>query len=493
VSYAPDDFAPAQEVRSELPPFAVAPHWVTFSVSGNAARLYNLYAAHGSGDSMSDRVVWPTLDDLAEMMGLSRGDKVTPYMRELEKAKAIEVEKVRSKDKLRWRYRITVKVTPPEGYDGPLSTADWYARHRPEYADRGAKSSISAGHPQHPENGGSQDPVSGGLQAPAEGVGSKTNINKNNSKNTDAAPSARSAADARRASTGSSARAREGGSAASSGAKAPKKSRRLSSYEAKEIRAIEAAYPSELRALLPKYRPDVVRDAMLDALALGTPYCRTGEELGARVDRRWYTWHLAREADTTTGGKGLKSPVGALVTMLRHTDCPNPRCEDGTVIETGERCKACVQRKAERRAAHRAGRAAGKTVPAARSDKKAEPMWECVDCRAPSRGRASEDGLCRECRTEAAAAAQVVAATRARWAQERDEAERAGWLKLLEEAYAEHERREAERAQVNAVARAQAEHAQTEAEERARLRAQVAEEHPYLLQYSQGPASPSTC
>lgn len=120
-------------------------------------------------------------------------------------------------------------------------------------------------------------------------------------------------------------------------------------------------------------------------------------------------------------------------------------------------------------------------------------MWECVDCRAPSRGRASEDGLCRECRTEAAAAAQVVAATRARWAQERDEAERAGWLKLLEEAYAEHERREAERAQVNAVARAQAEHAQTEAEERARLRAQVAEEHPYLLQYSQGPASPSTC
>lgn len=254
----------------------------------------------------------------------------------------------------------------------------------------------------------------------------------------------------------------------------------MSKYEADAIKAVEAAYPADLRALMPKYRPAVVRDAILDALALGTPSCRTGEELARRVDRRWYTWGFARKADTAAGGEGIKSAVGALVSLLRHTDCPNERCEDGTVIDTAEPCEPCAQRKADRRAARKA-----KTVPAQRSGAPAEPWWQCAECRDPAKGTAPDDGLCVTCRTEVRAAVDAVAALEARWTREREETERAGWAALLDEAYALHEEFEAERLEREERARAAAERKRLEAEETARLRAQLAAENPEMAQYAQ--------
>jgi hypothetical protein len=414
VTYAPQDFAPEQEVRSELPPFAVAPHWVTFSVSGNATKLYNLYAAHGSGDSLNNRVVYPTLDDLAEMMHLSRGDKVTPYMRELEKAGAIVVEKRRTHDGLRWRYRITVKLMPPEDYEGPMSTGDWYARYRPEYAERHAKSSIPAGQPRHPENRGfgsgqaeknAKSGISAGQPEQPENRAfeqhenrdrSKTNLNNNNFKDHEA-PSARSAADAGGSTSGSRGRASVSGVAASGGARAPKKSsspgksksgKRMSRVQSAAVRAVEETWPRELAALLPRYRPDVIRDAILDALD-----SRSVGQLAARIERRWVA-HGYADALLSAEGKGISSPVGVAVALVRPTPgCRDLMCEDGTILDTGVGCRACSEREVERRGRGGVPRQVGKAPGG---------VWECEipTCRTAGSGPPPDDGLCPSCHDE---------------------------------------------------------------------------------------------
>jgi len=323
------------------------------------------------------------------------------------------------------------------------------------------------------------------LQHPPEGVRRRTNLKNNKPKKTQA-PSARSAADARRATTGSSAHARNSGCAAPAGATAPPKSRRLSKDQATQLRAIEAEFPQELRELLPKYRPEVIRDTMLAALAANTPRSRTGVQVGARVARRWYAWGFSAKADSASGGEGLKSVVGALVAMLKETDCSHPRCEDGTVIDTDEPCQDCARRTTDRRAAHRAGN----VVPAQRFGGTPTPMWECSQCGAPGSGAPPEQGVCKACRAEAAAAEEAVAALQIRWNREHEAAERAGWLNLLEEAYAERRQRECEQAEceqaeADEAACAQAASELAYAQETARLRAQVAAQNPELVPYAQ--------
>ncbi|GAA0454450.1 helix-turn-helix domain-containing protein [Streptomyces olivaceiscleroticus] len=297
------------------------------------------------------------------------------------------------------------------------------------------------------------------------------------------APAARAAGDARRASAGSSAREAKSGSAASGGAKAPKKSSgagkagkarvRMSREQASAVATVEAAWPAELAALLPKYRPEVLRDTILDALDGG----RSAEQVAERVRRRWTAHGYA--ADVLPGGKGLSSPVGVAVGLVRpSTDCPDPMCEDGITIHTGDACAKCAQRRIDRKADRRQGR-----VPGPREDQPAQAWWVCEnpDCEKPGKGERPQDGLCRSCREEL----QVVTGRlAAKLTADEAEAEARNRELLLEEAYAEHDVREREAAERHATAGREHQQ-QAIAKEQQRLREELLRQHPELAAYAQ--------
>ncbi|MFI1452123.1 hypothetical protein [Streptomyces virginiae] len=318
----------------------------------------------------------------------------------------------------------------------------------------------------------------------------------------DQAPAARAAGDARRASAGSSARGSAGGSAASDGAGAPHQGSRsgkagktggtrMSAERAAAVATVEAAWPEGLAALLPKYRPVVIRDTILAALDGG----RTAEQLAERVRRRW--WNHGYAMDAAEGGKGLGSAVGVAVGLVRpSTDCPDPACEDGARIQFGPRdvCPKCEERRAERRALRRQG-----IVPGPREAGPAPVWWDCEGttpegrrCEATGKGTRPEHGLCWVCHDRAEA--EVIERATADLRAERDaeyaaQAERAKaaakWAQMLNDAYAEHAEREAAKDAAFRARRA------AEAEETRRLREQLAAEHPELAAYVQQPEQPA--
>lgn len=235
------------------------------------------------------------------------------------------------------------------------------------------------------------------------------------------APSARSALGARSASPAGSRGSRGGGCAASNNnparsddeggaaVAAPAKSRKPGHTRAQldQARAVCAQFPAELGVKL----VPVLTDAILQALSGDVPGAdRTVEQLGARIEQRWNHHGYA----TRFYASELVSPVGAAVAMVRplaagdRFGCADPRCEAGVSVDTGEECRACVQRAADRRAQHAADRqaaepgngAAERSVPAPRGP--APQWWECAECAAPGRGSAPTDGLCASCRAPAA-------------------------------------------------------------------------------------------
>ena len=232
------------------------------------------------------------------------------------------------------------------------------------------------------------------------------------------APSARSAADARRASTGSSVREAAGGYAASakdepspseqddtarprSGAKnrGSKLRRKHTAAERTAALAVRRFFPQELNA------PDVpaLTDAILEAMAAGRPESRTVEQLGARVGRRWYGHGWARRI---ADGERIEHPVGVAIDLVRtygpkdKWGCSNPRCEDRADADTDEECRVCPERLADRRQDRTAVGGSGKlsAEPARRSAGTAD-FRECA-CRNPI-PKGSSDHLCRDCRKQA--------------------------------------------------------------------------------------------
>ncbi|MGV9814739.1 hypothetical protein ACWDTQ_22900 [Streptomyces cellulosae] len=236
----------------------------------------------------------------------------------------------------------------------------------------------------------------------------KKNTKKKTKEQEHQAPSARSAPDgARSAPTagGSTSGSREAilsGSAAPSDADASQKQpatskkpqvkgsssgKRMSRKQADAVRAVEASWPQELAALLPQYRPPVLRDAILEALDARTP-----DQLKLRIERRW-NLHFANDA-LSAEGRGLERPVGVAVALVA-VRCPDPMCEDGRIIDTGADCRVCEQRGVDRKARRGLPR-----------QQAAGQLWECEipSCRKPSRGEKPEDGLCDDCRAEMQAA-----------------------------------------------------------------------------------------
>lgn len=254
----------------------------------------------------------------------------------------------------------------------------------------------------------------------------------------------------------------------------------MTADQAAALATVEAAWPEALAALLPKYRPAVIRDAVLTALDGG----RTGEQLAERVRRRW--WEHGYATAAAEGGEGIGSAVGVAVGLVRAPqDCPDPMCEDGARIQFGPRdvCPKCEQRRDERRALRRQG-----IVPGPREAGAAPVWWDCAGdgCTRTGKGPQPEDGLCWACHDQAQAeeAERAFASLRAdadaEYAAQAARARVAAkWGEMLDAAYAEHGERNAVR---NAEGRARRE---AEAEATRRLREQLAAEHPELAAYSQ--------
>jgi hypothetical protein len=231
------------------------------------------------------------------------------------------------------------------------------------------------------------------------------------------APSARSAGDARRASAGSSVREAEGGCAAS-GKDEPSPSQeddtaraRTGKNRSSKLRrkhtvaertaalAVRRFFPQELDV------PDIpaVTDAILEALAAGRPETRTVEQLGARIDRRWYVHGWARRLEA---GEKIEQPVGVAIDLVRaygrgdKWGCANSRCEDGADVDTGEECRVCPERLADRKKGRKAvGDSAEPSAASTRRAKESGGFRECA-CRNPI-PKGSSDHLCRVCRKRA--------------------------------------------------------------------------------------------
>lgn len=118
-----DDARPANE-----PPFTQAPDWMlTAPLSMQARMLYWALLAHVNRSRGDDRC-WPSMDALAEMLGLKNRQSVARYVRELEAFGAIEVE--RNPSSTRRQYVYVVRQQPPAEFTGSVSIAGWHrARH----------------------------------------------------------------------------------------------------------------------------------------------------------------------------------------------------------------------------------------------------------------------------------------------------------------------------------------------------------------------------
>lgn len=217
-------------------------------------------------------------------------------------------------------------------------------------------------------------------------------------------PSARSAGDVRRTSSSGSSDA-EGGSGSAAAAKesessdqedgtagvpGQRKGPELSREQMAAVRAVEALLPPVLLALLPHQQfPSVNRPAVLQALE-----SRTLEQLRERIARRWVAYGYE---PALYDGK-LTHPIGAALELIRPPRyCPDLSCEDGTMVDTGAECRACL----ERRAARRAARAAGQLVPSSSGGAGSMRMPECVICQAPFPGQVPDSGECLGCQKEA--------------------------------------------------------------------------------------------
>ncbi|MFE7442394.1 hypothetical protein ACFU7X_18305 [Streptomyces chartreusis] len=262
-------------------------------------------------------------------------------------------------------------------------------------------------------------------------------------------------------------------------AKKKQQGKRLSKEQAAALQMVKDAFPEQLRAVMPTtYLPQVLRDTILQALDSRTP-----DVLVDRVQRRW--WAHGYEAAAAPGGKGIGSAVGVAVALVRpSTDCPEPLCEDGVILDKHVKCRACEQRRENRRADRINGVPSQRGGPAGQ----APDRWTCVDCHTIGRGEGPEDGRCRDCRKDAAEAADV--ARRLKESLDRTEADRARiaaeqWSALLEEAYDEHAARERVAARKREMAEQEAQEAQDDREETLRLREQMLLEHPELAAYSQ--------
>lgn len=106
-------------------PFTMVAEWVMVApINGQAKALYTVLQGHVN-TARNDGRAWPGMDNIAELLGYSRRQSVLPYLKELVALGAVEV--VVEKTPKGRRNTYLVHATPPPGYQGLLTYADFYA------------------------------------------------------------------------------------------------------------------------------------------------------------------------------------------------------------------------------------------------------------------------------------------------------------------------------------------------------------------------------
>ncbi|MFD5565880.1 hypothetical protein [Kitasatospora griseola] len=420
------------EPEDEIP-FTQLPSWVALSgISARAMALYWFMAMH-LNLTRGDRYVWPSKDALAYLMQYSRGDKIDPFLKELAALGAVVVVSVKDTSGPQNRNVYRLRRNPPPGYDaGPQTLGEYYAAIGPALeaartaaSTRTVKTRKTAGQGVTPETGVQVDtavdqsaPSVSADKAAGQGVYPETGVHvtpetrgdvtpetgcvtrETTNKKKNAAPSARAGGDARRASTGSGARATRSGFAASgktgSSVKSGNSGARMTREQAAKVRAVVDALPVELTTLPVRPLPTRIPAQPLGDLIREQLQHRTVEQLVERIERRWVSRGYLARLGGTDPLEVAKSGVGLAVELLREQpDCPDRSCEDGVVIGSGQPCRTCAVRKADRRA--RGGSIPSQGPAAAPNDK-----WWCVTdgCGYTSYGATPADGLCADCRSD---------------------------------------------------------------------------------------------
>jgi hypothetical protein len=330
----------------------------------------------------TDDEVYELLAAVEKDAQVARAEVIQPTKTALEHASARQA-KLTPKDTKRQGPSVAVPRVPENPHSGATCGNDMNAQVGPECRD-----SRQSGDPT---------------------VFKKT-VGKKTVDETSGVPSARSAVGVRSTPTSGSSEAEGGSGFAAAGSdeedgKAGVPGQRkangpeLSREQLAAVRSVEALLPPLLLTKLPYGQfPNRNRPAVLEALE-----SRTVEQLRERVARRClaYGYEPALHDGTMT------NPVGAALELIvppRY--CPDPSCEDGTMVDTGADCRACL----ERRAARRAARAAGQLVNSSRGTVSGRAP-ECVICQAPLPGPVSDSGQCRGCEEEAAAAFVALSAS----------------------------------------------------------------------------------
>lgn len=142
-------------------------------ISSQAYRIYGILAAHVNQDR-GDQQAWPTMDTLAELVGVSRGDKLARYIYELEELGAVTVLR---RQGMPARNIYVVHETPLEEFAGPMTVAAWYhvrkanAQVTPVPPSRGVLDDDPKGQTPVPPSGGVLvPPLRGDQVAPSRGV-----------------------------------------------------------------------------------------------------------------------------------------------------------------------------------------------------------------------------------------------------------------------------------------------------------------------------------
>lgn len=123
------DPATGAEVRGgRRVPFTPIPHWVLHleGLSHLGLRVYALLLSHLNA-SRGDTLAWPSQDNLADMAGVHRNSISKVINTELVPLGLAEIRIHRYGDNnTRRRNVYVVHELPPPGYEGVVSTGDWY-------------------------------------------------------------------------------------------------------------------------------------------------------------------------------------------------------------------------------------------------------------------------------------------------------------------------------------------------------------------------------
>ncbi|WP_440072230.1 helix-turn-helix domain-containing protein [Streptosporangium sp. OZ121] len=127
-------------------PFTQLGDWVVLGdIDCQAKALYWALAMHVN-QQRGDFTVWPSREALAEILGYSRPQSVDRYIDQLVELGAIDVYEQRVSGGLRGRHVYEIHQTPPPGYAGLISSADFHqarkARLAAEKAGKDAAHSV---------------------------------------------------------------------------------------------------------------------------------------------------------------------------------------------------------------------------------------------------------------------------------------------------------------------------------------------------------------